>query len=104
MESMNFVYFTFFPLPSYRKPKKHFQEVPKPLDLIFGTVWEIQGVRNMIPDISEYCIHPNVTVVLESTNHSTLSILKFHIQFDSIEGALQFAVLLSVTCTSKLYC
>ena len=58
MESMNFVYFTFFPLPSYRKPKKHFQEVSRPPDFITGTVWEIWGVRNMIPDISEYCIHP----------------------------------------------
>ena len=51
MESMNFVDFTFFPLPSYRKPKKHFQEVPRPPDFVFGTVWEIRGVRNMIPDI-----------------------------------------------------
>ena len=25
-------------VPSYRKPKKHFQEVPRPPDLISGTV------------------------------------------------------------------
>ena len=65
MESMNFVYFTFFPLPSYRKPKKHFQEVPRPPDFISGTVWEIRRVRNMIPDISEYCIHPNVSTIVQ---------------------------------------
>ena len=68
MESLNFVEFTFFPLPSYRKPKKHFQEVPRPPDLISGIVWEIQGVCNMIPDISEYCIHPSEQAVLVSSS------------------------------------
>ena len=73
MESMNFVYFTFFPLPSYRKPKKHFQEVQRPPDFISGTVWEIRRVRNMIPDISEYCIQASSTKMTQKSEKMLIS-------------------------------
>ena len=58
MESMNFVYFTFFPLPSYRRAKKHFQELPMPPELIKYILEENRSMRTMVWKHLYFPLHP----------------------------------------------
>ena len=59
MESMNFVFFTFFPLPSYRRAKKHFQELPMPPELIKYILEENRGMRTMVWKHLYFPLHPS---------------------------------------------
>ena len=47
MESMNFVYFTFFPLPSYRSLQKQFQEFSRSPDILSYILEENGSMRIM---------------------------------------------------------